>query len=383
MTEKKIQPFRKLGAVLPCAVFCLMLFAMLLLLLFLPKEDYSQLEKRYLAAAPEWDLRSVLSGRFAEQAEAYIADHLPGRLFLLGLNAKAERAVGRQPTKSIYVGKSGRLYEAPCRCDTAIIERNMEAINTFAALTDAPVHLMLVPSAGYILRRDIPAFHATYLDDGIIRASYALGQETLETVDLLTAFDRAEEKESFYYRTDHHWTSEGAYCAYRLYAQAVGRPVKPREVFSVTTVPGFLGTTYSRSALWDTPAESIALWKSATPFLVENSEAEGRHEGLFYEDALSDPDKYPVFLDGNHALLRVHNGSAAASGRLLVIRDSFASCLGCFLAEAYEEVVMVDLRYYKAPVADLLADGDFDEILILYSVGNFMTDSNITRLAGY
>ena len=383
MTEKKIPPLKKLGAVLPCAVFCLTLFAMLLLLLFLPKENYSQLEKRYLAAAPEWDLRSVLSGRFAEQAEAYIADHLPGRLFLLGLNAKAEQAVGRQPTKSIYVGKSGRLYEAPCRCETAIIERNMEAINAFAALTDTRVHLMLVPTAGYVLRQDIPAFHDPYLDDSIIRTAYELGQETLETVDLLTAFDRAEDKESFFYRTDHHWTSEGAYFAYQLYAQTVGRPVRPKEAFSVTTVPGFLGTTYSRSALWDTPAESIELWESATPFLVENSEAEGMHEGLFYKEDLSEPDKYPVFLDGNHALLRIHNESAASSGRLLVIRDSFASCLGCFLAEAYEEVVMVDLRYYKAPVEDLLTDGDIDEILILYSVGNFMTDSNITRLAGY
>ena len=88
-----------------------------------------------------------------------------------------------------------------------------------------------------------------------------------------------------------------------------------------------------------------------------------------------------MYLDGNHSLVRVRNGAPDAQGRLLVIRDSFASCFGCFLADAFEEIVLVDLRYYRSPVSELLAAEDFERVLVLYSVGNFMTDSNIVRLS--
>ena len=62
-----------------------------------------------------------------------------------------------------------------------------------------------------------------------------------------------------------------------------------------------------------------------------------------------------------------------------MVRDSYANCLGPFLAESYGEVVLVELRYYASPVSELAAEG-FDDILILYSIGNFLTDTNIPRL---
>ena len=74
------------------------------------------------------------------------------------------------------------------------------------------------------------------------------------------------------------------------------------------------------------------------------------------------------------------NPEAAGKGKLLVIRDSYANCLGTFLAESYEEVVLVDLRYYKKPVSELLASEEFENVLVCYSIGNFMTDANIVWL---
>ena len=85
-----------------------------------------------------------------------------------------------------------------------------------------------------------------------------------------------------------------------------------------------------------------------------------------------------MFLDGNHSVVRIHN--PAGKGKLLVIRDSYANLLGTFLAESYETVVLVDLRYYKNPVSQLIAEEGCDEILIAYSLGNFMTDANIVWL---
>ncbi len=64
-----------------------------------------------------------------------------------------------------------------------------------------------------------------------------------------------------------------------------------------------------------------------------------------------------------------------------MIRDSYSNSLGCFLAESYGEVVLVDLRYFKSQaVSALAAQEGFDDILVCYSIGNFLTDTNLVWL---
>ena len=98
---------------------------------------------------------------------------------------------------------------------------------------------------------------------------------------------------------------------------------------------------------------------------------------MFCRDRLAEADPYSVFLDGNHPLVRLYNPNA--SGRLLVIRDSYSNCLGPFLAESYGEVVMADLRYYRLPLSTLAAEG-FDQVLMIYSLNSFLTDPFIILL---
>ena len=116
------------------------------------------------------------------------------------------------------------------------------------------------------------------------------------------------------------------------------------------------------------PAVEIVV-NSASPDEVLNSKR-----------ALEELDKYTVYLDGNHSLVRIENPAAAGKGKLLVIRDSYANCMGTFLANSYESVVLVDLRYYKNPVSELLAAEEFTDVLVCYSLGNFMTDTNLIFL---
>ena len=158
------------------------------------------------------------------------------------------------------------------------------------------------------------------------------------------------------------------------------RAYRAKEEFAVETVPGFYGSTYSRSALWLTPADTLELWTGTPDLQVTNKESGNLHTGIFYRERLEEADKYTVFLDGNHSLVTIRNPHAAGQGKLLVIRDSYSNCLGGFLAESYETVVLVDLRYYKQPISQLLAQEGFDDILVCYSLGNFLTDKNIIWL---
>lgn len=357
--------------------FCAALGVMALLFVLLPKEEFSETEKRNLAEFPTFTWESLSSGQFGEDMETYMADHIPGRNFLVGLNAYFEKATGRQIAKDVYTAQGDRLVEAPVVWDEALAQKNMDAINGFAALVNTPVDLMIVPSAGWAVEEKVQGLADPYEDPALIGSLYAMAGEQLSTVDILSVYETMN-KDQLYYLTDHHWTSLGAHTAYKTYMEALGKEYRPQEDFVVETVEDFRGSTYSRSALWLSPGEPLQLWHGSDDLLVTNGESEEIHEGVFYRERLEEADKYTVYLDGNHSTVRIENPNG--EGKLLVIRDSYANCLGTFLAESYETVVLVDLRYYKNAVSELCAQEDFDNILVCYSIGNFLTDTNLVWL---
>lgn len=358
----------KFSELLTVILFCGFIFVMMFLYVALPKKDFSENEKRYLPKFPEiyWD--AVSDGRWGEDIEEYLAEHIPGRDFFVGLNSYFELYTGRQVAADIWL-REGRLIEDPVEVSELTIRGNMDAINAFAETVGQNVDFALIPSAGWSLGLK------EYSDGDIIESIYSQVQSNIATIDMASVFAGRPE---LYYSTDHHWTSEGAYLAYSKYADAAGRNIMQRDEFTVETVDGFHGSTYSRSALWLTPADTIELWHGSSNLTVENLESDLINEGPFYLNRLEEADKYTVFLDGNHSVVRVHNPDK--EGKLLVIRDSYSNCLGAFLAQSYGEVVLVDPRYYKLPISELVLNEGFDDILICYSIGNFMTDANICMI---
>ena len=359
--------------------FCAVLGIMSALFFLVPKSDFSETEKRYLAETPELTWETLSSGQFGSEIETYMADHLPGRDFFVGLNAYFEKVTGRQIAKDIYAAEDARLVEAPVEWNPMQAQQNIGAIKLFAETVGQPVDMMIVPSAGWAVQDKITGIADPYEDEKLIQDLYALAGDAVNTVDMVSVYQNLD-KDSLYYHTDHHWTSLGAYYAYQTYMQQLDREFKPQEAFTVESVEGFYGTTYSRSALWLTPAEQLELWHGSEGLIVTNGETQGEHQGVFYRERLEEVDKYTVYLDGNHSVVTIRNPEAAGKGKLLVIRDSYSNCLGCFLAESYESVTLVDLRYYKGAVSELCQQENFDNVLVCYSLSNFMTDTNLIWL---
>ena len=239
------------------------------------------------------------------------------------------------------------------------------------------VDLILVPSAGYILQDQIKGIHDEYTDDAIIDSIYALAGENVVCYDLISVYQNLSSDAQLYYRTDHHWTSYGAYKAYEMYMQCQQRSYRSAGDFTVESHSGFRGSVYSRSGLWLTPAEEIQLWYGSD-LTVQTQD--GSYTSPFFRDRLEEADMYTVFLDGNQPIVRIRNENNAGQGKLLVIRDSYANCIGPMLAESYEEVVMVDLRYYTGSLSLLQEQEQFTNILVMYSIGNFMTDGNFPKI---
>ena len=120
--------------------------------------------------------------------------------------------------------------------------------------------------------------------------------------------------------------------------------------------------------------------KGSDGITVTNGETEGVHDGIFYYQRLEEADKYTVFLDGNQPLVRIRNEANVGKGKLLVVRDSYGNCVGPMLAESFEEVILVDLRYYRMPVSAICESEGITNVLVMYSLSNFMTDANFPFL---
>ena len=73
----------------------------------------------------------------------------------------------------------------------------------------------------------------------------------------------------------------------------------------------------------------------------------------------------------------IENSAASSNEKLLVVKDSFAHSLVPYLADHYSKIIMVDLRYYTDSVSQLIEQEGIDRVLVVYSIDNLATDTNL------
>lgn len=376
----------KIGKYIPAVVFLIFIYGMALWFLFSPKTDYSSSEKRYLQKFPDANVEKVLSGEFGSEFETFFADQFPQRNTWVGLNAYTALAEGNNGASGVYNCKNGYLINKPVSTDNNL-DKNVGAVVDFAKTIDAPTTVMLVPSTGYIADDVLPTFHDKYNDDeDISKISSTLSKEKIGFVDLRERFKSEYKNGSqLYYKTDHHWTTKGAYTGYQELCKALGITPIDDSTLKKDSYPDFYGTTYSSSGFWLTPPDNIEIWsnpknsdKNISVKITEGANVK-TSGSMYFTDHLKEDDKYPVFIDGNHALTEITN-SNAKNGTILLIKDSFSHSLAPFLAENYSKVVLVDLRYYKESVSQLVSAYNPEQVVVLYGIDNLATDTDIVWL---
>lgn len=376
----------KIGKYIPAVVFLIFIYGIALWFLFSPKTDYSSSEKRYLQKFPDANVEKVLSGEFGSEFETFFADRFPQRNTWVGINAYTTLAEGNNGASGVYNCKNGYLINKPVSTDNNL-DKNVGAVVDFAKKIDAPTTVMLVPSTGYIADDVLPTFHDKYNDDeDISRISSTLSKEKIGFVDLRERFKSEYKNGSqLYYKTDHHWTTKGAYTGYQELCKALGITPIDDSTLKKDSYPDFYGTTYSSSGFWLTPPDNIEIWsnpknsdKNISVKITEGANVK-TSGSMYFTDHLKEDDKYPVFIDGNHALTEITNTNAK-NGTILLIKDSFSHSLAPFLAENYSKVVLVDLRYYKESVSQLVSTYNPEQVVVLYGIDNLATDTDIVWL---
>lgn len=373
---------RKIRDKLITLLFVIFIFSVTALFFALPKAESSVNEKRTLAKPPKLSISAVMDGTFEKGVEDYLNDHFPMRDGWVSIESYTALWTGRNGENGVYKGLDGYLINTPVMYDwskhaSETFNKNIDAICSFAAKTDIPLTLMIIPSSGSVMEEKLPKNHEPYPDDELIDAAAKMtAGKNIDFVDIRGRLKNAKASNQLYYKTDHHWTSDGAYEAYAM----LEPDAKAKSEFETEEYDGFFGTSYSKAALWHEKGEKIKLYTYPAEVAVTITDGVNTETSndMFYRTHLDELDKYSVYLDGNHSYVRIEN-SAEENGRLLIIKDSYAHCLAPFLALHNNVVDMVDLRYYLESVSELAERENYDRILVVYGLSNLAeaTDINI------
>lgn len=338
---------------------------------------YSPVEKRELQTRPEISITKVLDGRFQKKYESYLRDQFPGRDHWVSFQTDMELFMGKNEIHNVYIGKNHYLLEhyTEKEFDPQQISKNLQALEKFVgkAKQNADVHVMMVPTKSWILREKLPAFAPHYKEQKF----YDALQQKLEKEDVLISVEPvldAHKEEEIYYRTDHHWTTLGAWYAYEQYTKAVGgdlQRAQGKKKFRCIS-KNFYGTTYAKIN-YARQADKIEIYEPEDKLRVVYNMGEKKTKTLYDVSFLKTADQYSVFTGGNQAVLEI-TGGIKNGKTLLLIKDSFANSILPFLAEDYEKLVVVDLRQLNVSGDRLLEMFSPTDILILYNSAQFAQD---------
>lgn len=369
--KRRPKPFAKLQI----ALFCAYIGIFALLYILLPHKDFSENEKRTLAKFPTASLETVFGGSFEADFETWLSDHVPGRDALVGLNAYYELLSGRNGLSGVILGDDGQLFAAPEEMDADALTNKCARINALAETTGLPTSVMLIPTSGYIHENDLPLLHAEYHDAEVASTVQSALSDSISFIWPETYFSQLTDVE-LYYNTDHHLTSRGSYEAYAIFAKSLGLAPVEYADFDVETVSGFYGSMYAKAGLWNIAPDEVEIWRSKKLGSVTVSfDDRESSDSMFFTEHLTEMDKYPVFLDGNHALVTIDTGRTEGEN-LLIVRDSFGHCFAPFAADHFKSITLVDLRYFRRPISELAKELGTDRVLVLYGVDTFLTDTN-------
>ena len=355
-------------------LFCLFIGGMFLGSLILPDKTFSQMENRNLEQAPKLSWSSVTSGEFMTKAEDYVNDQILGRDFWVALKAWSERLSGKQENNGVYFAKENTLIsrvETPAQSD---LEKNAGYVNALVDNVDVPVYFGIIPSAASIWADRLPEGAPTADEKAIIDGLYQAVQT--HTIDLYSVL-AAHQSEELYYRTDHHWTSLGAYYGYTALMDAMGLDPVPLEAHEKVTVSDqFYGTLFSSSGVRWLPPDHIDRYVSAEGVTVTAYPNGVPEPGSLYVDSfLEVKDKYSSFLGGNKPLCVIETTHTDAP-KILVIRDSYSDSLAPFLTQNFSEIHLFDPRMNLTSVKDYVAQNDIDAVVVLYSISNFVSEGS-------
>lgn len=372
---------RKVQEKLVGIIFILTLFLFLIINVIVPDREKSVQENRMLVTKPKFRLSSLISGDYDEKFEAYMDDQFVGRDMWRKLKVTVDRIGGSRLENGVYIGTNGQLLEQIEVADENHLAANIKAIKSFSeSQSKIPVRMMLVPDAANVLNHSLPALAKPEDQTQMFSMVRKDLGDSVEWIDVSTELNK-HKTEKIYYKTDHHWTTLGAFYAFQAAAPSLGiEGDLSGKYVSYAVSDSFNGMLASKSGVNLGEKEQIDIYvptEEDTDLIVDYVDEGKRSTSLYDSSKLKEKDQYTVFLGGNSSLLDIRTVSTSTK-RLLLVKDSFANSFIPFLTPYHREIVVVDPRYYSGTINDLMDSYRISEVLFLYSGNTFFKDNNIS-----
>ena len=343
---------------------------------------FSESENRYLAARPKLTMSGLADGSFMEQFELYTEEQLPFRDLLIKLKAVTEQVQLKNENNGITRGKDGYLFEKLVKVNEQL-GKNKAAMVNFAGKCGRDINVCIVPNSCEIMKDKLPAGFPNISQKSGIKDLYSalLSYDNVNTIDVSDILNEHRD-EYIYYRTDHHWTTQGAYYGYLKLCEELGlEPVSMDMLSGIRKdVPGFYGTYYSKYKGYGVETDVLTYYDIP---VADYEAGEVSHDGLYDTDKLRVYDKYAMFMYGNEGLSTVKSMPSEGEDKrseLILFKDSYSNCLIPFLTFNYDTITVIDLRYYDRPVNELLKEHEGADILLLYNFMHYNEDNHFYRL---
>ncbi len=341
-------------------------------------KEYSDSENRSLSQKPTLSMETISDGSYFSDLTDWYNDQFVGRDSWISLNLKELSFLGRKESGSVYLCDNGYLIGDPEEPDTDSLTETISAMNAFAeAYSDVSMQIMLVPGAASVLSDYLPS-NAPVRDQ--IADLQAVEEQLSDKLEVLNVTDNllAHAEEYIYYKTDHHWTSLGAYYAFSACASKLGITNTSTEYTVYTVTEDFEGTLASKSGSHST-TDSIDIYvdkSQEVSYYVTYAGDTERVCSIYSSAALDVKDKYTVFFGGNYSTVEICT-TANNSRNLLILKDSYANSFVQFLLPYYENIIMVDARYYYDSLDTLMTSYRITDVLYLYSGDTILTDTSL------
>jgi hypothetical protein len=369
-------------------LFSLFFMGLFVLDIATPDRARSELENTTLTQRPTLALNSLSAttlNRYFSNYTQYVKDQVFARDAWISLQSFCETTLLQKTENGgILIGKESmqfpRTYSL-LSSETRNLPKNIAALQSLVTRYPNKVNALIVPSASSIYPENVP-LSAPLLDedsyiDEIAAAVTEAGGTFVDVRDTLTA----HKSEYIYYRTDHHWTTTGAYYAYEQLCGTLGLSPFDRTSAEAKSVDRFYGTHYSKSRLWNTVPDIITYYdlpNTLTVYTVSGADqfTPTSVTGLYDTEKFDVYDKYAAFIYGNNGYSRIDGDG---TGSILVIKDSYANSFVPYLTANYKNIDIIDFRNFNYGLDALIAANNYDQILVLYSFDSFKSDMYLYR----
>lgn len=425
--RQQLKKFRTLGVLIFAAVMAIGAF---IGLLFFVRPKKSTVEKRTLAKFPSFTITSFLDGSYFEDVSLWYSDTYPMRDKLVsadqslkklygiqlgtqvvGGNAKGDeipdvdksavtatpddagkattesgsvqtvdppdskamdKAFQKQLQDNLYV-KDGSAYSLYYFVQDSATEY-IDAINNAAAQLSGQTNVydILVPNNSGVLLSDDELDKLGGSDQKQAIEYYYGMMNGVKTVDIFDTL-KAHKDEYIFFRTDHHWTADGAYYAYEDFCKTKGITAIPRDKRKTDTFKGFLGSFYStlqNSDMKNNPDTIYAYEPIGTNDMTYWNEdgSEQKWNVIMDVNGWDKGTMYSTFVGGDTPMAVIENPNVTDGSSCVVMKESYGNAFIPFLVDHYSKIYIIDYRYSQVNILDFVKSKKVNDFICINNI---------------